>query len=271
VKNRFKHPTLKILFLVLAGIGLLQGCKENLPLASSILAPPLPNTDISNFQNASLKVNPTLLGGNPGIFLDGSYAYTTDSGLQLPAPTPSASNPYGGTSPYALHLFGNYIDYNNLGYPAFEMECFPRANASYSSGNMYDVTPFSGISFWWNQGTDDNANQLFFCLVTARIAPQSIGGDGTCGTGSNVPCYDYLGDNLLGYPKGGWFQVFEDFSSMTLQYGSGGPTNVTALDKQQVLQLLWTSRSNNNGNTSSTGPAQNYTADFWVDDIQFYP
>ena len=67
----------------------------------------------------------------------------------------------------------------------------------------------------------------------------------------------------MGYPKGGWFQVYEDFSSMSLQYGSGGPGNVTALDKQQVLQLMWTSRSNN-----SPG---NYTADFWVDDVQFYP
>ena len=250
-----------------------EGCKQSLPLASLVLAPPLPDYDVSNFQNASLKVNPTLLNGSQGVFLDGSYAYKTDSGLILAAPPTSASFPYTGTSdgvsPYALHLFGNYIDYGNGGYPAFELECFPRAGASYQSGNMFDVSAWSGISFWWYQAPDDNANQIFFCLITARIAPQSIGGSGACGTGGNVPCYDYLGDALLGYPKGGWFQVFEDFSSMTTQYSSGGPNTVTAADKQQVLQLMWTSRSNNVDPNGSAGTP--YTADFWVEGIQFYP
>ena len=255
---------------VLAGSLVFEGCQQSLPLANpgAILAPPLPNTDVSNFGNASLKVNPTLTGSNQGIFLDGSYAYQNDSGLVLAPPYANSGCPYGGTSAYALHLFGTYLDYGNGGYPAFEIECFPRANASFNSGNMFDASAFTGVSFWWNQGLDDTANQIFFCLITARIAPASIGGDGTCGTGGNVPCYDYLGNNLLGYPKGCWFQISEDFASMSTQYSSGSPGTVTATDKQQILQLMWTSRSNN---VNTNGPAgTSYTCDIWLDDVAFY-
>ncbi len=250
-----------VLILGLALLGLLQGCTEKLPLSNPnlILAQPLPVTVVSDFGNASLKTNPTLFDSEKGFFLDGSYAYKTDSGLQLTTPLVSASFPDPSNSPYALHLFGTYIDYGNGGYPAFELECFPRADSQF-----YDLTSFAGltgIEFDWCTGPTDNSNQYFFCLITARIAPQSIGGDGTCGTPGAVPCYDYLGNSLFG-TGGNWFQLQLPFSNMNTQYSSGSPTNVTAADMTHVLQLMWTNRSNN--------VSGNYTCDMWLDDIQFY-
>jgi hypothetical protein len=240
-----------------------QGCKSSVPPLGSVLAQPLPDTVVSNFGNASLKVNPTLTGSFKGSFLDGSYAYKTDNGLVLTTPLFSASNPDPGASTYAMHLFGTYIDYANGGYPAFELECFPVANAAYNggAGPMFDVSSFTGIQFNWCTGPTDNSNQYFFCLITARIAPQSIGGTGTCGSPGAVPCYDFLGNSLFG-TGGNWFQLQLPFSSMGTQYSSGSPTNVTATDETQVLQLMWTNRSNN--------IAGNYTCDMWLDDIEFY-
>jgi hypothetical protein len=250
-----------------------QGCQNNFPTASSIVAPALASNVVSNFAEASLKVNPTLTDSAAGTFIDGSYGFSSDSGLVFAPPLASASGPYTGGSPYALHLFGNYVDYGNSGYPAFEIECLPRVNASYPN-NMFDLGSLNGVSFWWNQGLDDNANQIFFCLVTARIAPPSIGGDcGNPGDPGTVPCFNYLGNPLLGYTKGQWFHVSLDFANMGLQYNQGGPTTVTAADRAQVLQLMWTSRSNNNStvdNPAGGPPAQTYTADIWLDDVELY-
>jgi hypothetical protein len=260
VNNKFKRPTLPIVFLALAGLGFLQGCKPNVPLPSSILATPLNSNVVSNFKNASLKVNPTLIDSSQGVFLDGSYAYLTDS-MGLTTPLASATNPDPSGSPYAMHLFGTYLDYGNGGYPAFELECFPRGGGGY-----YDASSFTGIQFDWCTGPNDNSNQRFFCLVTARIAPQSIGGTGACGTGSNVPCYDFLGASLFG-TGGNWFALNIDFASMQTQYSSGSASQtVTPTDLTQVLQLMWTNRSNNVGSPGGTP----YTCDMWLDDIEFY-
>ncbi len=245
-----------------------QGCQNNSPAAQSFLAPALSNKVVSNFGEASLKVNPTLTDSAAGTFIDGSYGFSGDSGLGF---APPLADPSG--NPYALHLFGDYIDYGNNGYPAFEIECLPRANASYPN-NLFDLGSLQGISFWWNRGTDDNANQVFFCLVTARIAPPSIGGDcGDPGNPSTVPCYDYLGNSLLVYPSGQWSHVTLDFDGMGLQYGAGGPGTVQTYDRQQVLQFMWTSRSNNNSSANNPAggpPAQKYTADIWLDDVELY-
>ena len=245
-------------FLILACLS--QGCKSSIPPLGSILAAPLPNTVVSNFANASLKVNPTLIGAFKGFFLDGSYAYKTDNGLVLTTPLVSASFPDPSTSSYAMHLFGTYLDYGNGGYPAFELECFPRSDGAY-----FDVSGFTGIQFDWCTGPTDNSNQYFFCLITARIAPPSIGGNGTCGGPGAVPCYDFLGNSLFG-TGGNWFQLQLPFSSMGTQYSSGSPTNVTAADETQVLQLMWTNRSNNIGSPGGTP----YTCDMWLDDVEFF-
>jgi hypothetical protein len=201
-------------------------------------------------------VNPTLLNSSKGGFLDGSYGFTTDEGLALTTPV-TASLPDPSGSPYAMHLFGTYIDYQNGGYPAFELECLPRSDGSY-----FDASSFTGIQFDWYVGPTDNSNQRYFCLVTARIAPQSIGGTGVCGTGSNVACYDFLGSPLPAIAAG-WINPSIDFASMQTQYSSGtAPQTVTSTDQKQILQLMWTNRSNN--------IAGNYTCDMWLDGVAFY-
>ncbi|HET9869808.1 MAG TPA: hypothetical protein VFR02_04860, partial [bacterium] len=150
------------------GLGLLalaclpQGCTQSVPGLGAVLAPPLPNTVVSYFNYASTKVNPSLLGQLKGFFQDGTYGYTTDSGIQLEAPLFSAGLPDPSGSPYALHLSGTYTDYGNAAYPAFELDCYPVANASYASGRMYDVSSFTGIKFSWNYPSDDNSQQRFF-------------------------------------------------------------------------------------------------------------
>lgn len=253
----FRSGSIAFTLLFLATL-LLEGCLNKYPPLSAVIAPPLPNTDISQFQIASWNVNPTLTNALKGFFLDGSYGFETDT-LAL-APPPS-----GDSNAYAAHLTGTYIDYGNGGYPAFELEGFPRNNNSY-----YTIpNGITGIQFMWNCPTDDNSDQRFFCLITARFAPPGIGGDGTCGTTAvgAQPCYDYLSYALphTGPLPGSWVEETVPFSSLTLQYNSGG---ITPADDSSVLQFMWTSRSNNNAN--GLGSPQNYKCDFWLDNVQLY-
>ncbi len=258
----------RIKLVLLFAVLFCQGCQNSSPTLSSIVAPALSSNVVSNFTEASLKVNPTLTDSFKGFFQDGSYGYKTDNGLMFMPPLFSATNPDPSGSPYAMHLFGTYIDYGNSTYPAFELECFPRSDGKYF--DLSGFTGLTGIKFDWCTGPTDNSKQYFFCLVTARIAPQSIGGDGTCGTPGNVPCYNYLGNGLFG-TGGNWIPMNLSFAGMGLQYSSAGTPTVTAADKTQILQLMWTNRSNNNGLTPPAGPPpQNYVCDMWLDDVEFY-
>ncbi|MGH7739104.1 MAG: hypothetical protein ACREL1_03050 [bacterium] len=252
MKKKYTLHALAAIFLIGLGLGS-QGCNQNQPITTAVLAEPLPVTVVSNFSNASLNVNPTLTNSKRGNFLDGTYGYTTDSGLILS--TPPAGDP--SDSSYALHLFGTYTDYGNGAYPAFELECFLRDDQSY-----FDASGFTGIKFDWNCPSDDNSQQRFLCLVTARIAPQSIGGDGTCGTAGAVPCYDYF-SLTLPQTGGTWQSITASLmTGFPLQYSSGSPSTVQTTDLQQVLELMWTNRANN--------IAGNYTCNMWLDNIRFY-
>jgi hypothetical protein len=247
---------------LLLGIALLsQGCQNSTPLVGSIVPVPLGADVVSDFNAASLKVNPALTGSEHGYFADESNGVTQDSGLILAPP------PAGDSNAYALHLFGAYTDYGNAAYPAFQLDAFLR-----NDGNYFDASVFlNGIEFSWNCPSDDNSVQRFFCLVTARIAPQSAGGTGGCANAGNVPCYDYL-SAVLPNTGGLWITKQIPFSTLAPEYPpSGVPTALNQLqpnELKQVLSLLWTNRSNNNNGNGA--PPEKYTGDIWLDNIQFF-
>jgi hypothetical protein len=200
-------------------------------------------------------MNPTLTNSLKGFFLDGSYGFETDS-LTLAPP------PAGDSNAYAAHLVGTYIDPGNKTYPAFELEGFPRNNDT-----DYDAVSFNGIEFSWDCPNDTSPQRLF-CLVTAPLAPTGIGGNGDCGSTmvGAEPCYDYFSYNLPSVTT--WTSINIPFTTgptaaLALQYqGTTTTQYFQTADLTQVLQFLWTSRSNNKGGK--------YTCDFWLDNVQFY-
>jgi hypothetical protein len=231
---------------------MMEGCQEKLAPLSSIVAtatPVIPDNIISVFYNNSTFMNSNLLNSLNGFFENDTYGDISTT-MVLTAPVPSDGNSL------ALHIFGTYTDPGNSTYPAFELDGYPRSNNTY-----YDASSFTGIKFSWNCPSDDNSKQRFFDLVTARMAPTNLGGNGLCGTGSAVPCYDYLSKTLPD-TAGAWVQETIPFSSLTLQYASGSPGTIQPSDIQQILELQWKNDSNN--------AAGSYTADYWIDNVQFY-
>lgn len=241
--------------MIISASWMMEGCQEKLAPLSSIvvtatLTPtPMPTSAISNFQSGSVSMNSSLLNSLSGVFKNDTYG-DSSMAMTLTAPVPSDGNTY------ALHISGTYTDPGTGTYPAFELDGYPRSDNSF-----YNASSFTGIKFSWNCPSDDNSKQRFFDLVTARIAPTNLGGNGVCGTGGAVPCYDYLSYTLPS-TAGVWVQETIPFTSLALQYASGAPTTAQLTDLQQVLQLQWKADSNN--------AAGNYTADFWIDNVQFY-
>jgi hypothetical protein len=244
--------------MMISASWMMEGCQEKLAPLGSIVAtatPVIPDNIISVFYNNTTKMNTNLLNSLNGYFENDTYADTSTT-MILTAPVPSDGNSL------ALHIFGTYTDPGTGTYPAFELDGYPRSNNTY-----YDASSFTGIKFLWNCPSDDNSIQRFFDLVTARMAPTNLGGTGLCGTTppvptpAPVPCYDYLSKTL---PKtfGVWMQETIPFSSLILQYSSGTPGTIQPSDIQQILELQWKNDSNNN--------AGSYTADYWIDNVQFY-
>jgi hypothetical protein len=238
--------------MIVSASWMMEGCQEKLAPLSSIVptaTPVPPNNIISLFSNNTTNMNTNLLNSLNGYFQNDTYNDITTT-MVLTAPVPSDGNTD------ALHIFGTYTDPGNGTYPAFELDGYPRKDNTY-----YDASSFTGIKFSWNCPSDDNSKQRFFDLITARIAPTNIGGNGVCDGGGAVPCYDYLSYTLPN-TAGTWVQETIAFTSLALQYNSGAPTTAQLTDLQQVLQLQWKADSNN--------AAGSYTADYWIDNVQFY-
>jgi hypothetical protein len=238
--------------MIVSGSWMMEGCQEKLAPLSSIVptATPVPaNNIISLFSNNTTSMNTNLLNSLNGYFQNDTYN-DISTAMTLTAPVPSDGNLY------ALHIFGTYTDPGNGTYPAFELDGYPRKDNTY-----YDASSFTGIKFSWNCPSDDNSKQRFFDLITARIAPTNIGGNGVCGGGGAVPCYDYL-SYVLPNTAGAWVQETVSFTSLTLQYNSGTPNTTQPTDLKEILQLQWKADSNN--------AAGSYTADYWIDNVQFY-
>ena len=233
--------------LLLAGsLGAIQGCAGKVPPIAAILPPtlpPLPANYIDDFEDGDLNINPRLTNSLNGFWANTTYGQTTQTFL-VTAPVP------GNGSANAVHLFGTYIDSGGGGYPAFQLQTYLR-----NDGNYYDASSFTGIQFSWNCPSDDNSYQRFFCLAVNRTTPPSQGGG--C-TGTPIPCYDHFSYTMPN-TAGLWTSQSVTFSAMYNQYNSYA---MLPSDLQQIIFLLWTNRSNN--------IAGNYTADFWVDNAQFF-
>jgi hypothetical protein len=230
-----------------------QGCTSTIPPLSNIIltsTPTLGPNIVSNFNDDTLNMNTGLANSMNGFFYNGTYGDTTTS-MAVTAPVPAE----GAGDNFALHIWGTYTDPGNASYPAFQLQGFPRSDKSY-----YNASSFTGIKFSWNCPSDDNSVQRFLCLVDGRIAPPSQGGSCTGAAGA-VPCYDYSSITLPN-TAGAWQQISSAFTAFNLQYSSGSPTNVTPTDLTQIINFMWTNRSNNVAGT--------YTADYWIDNVQLY-
>lgn len=276
--------------LVFSSVWLSEGCKGSLPAIPAVVATPLPSSVISNFNNGSLNMNPTLLNGDGGYFLSETYGGAAGHPNMIDGsnnPNILVPNP-GDGSAYAVHVYGAQTDPLPTTYPAMEVFGFLKNDSSnLPSSDWYNITqppagsfPYKGIrmdvkilpySTAGGVTVGDNNPQKRFALATAYTVPSTTDQGGTCPPPFSTNCYNYFwipGNLPTTNPavNDGWEPVSFLFSSFKADSGYGNDSGDTfasnAIFPQQVIFLLWKFGDNGAGATTYT--------DFWFDNVEFY-
>jgi hypothetical protein len=267
-----------------------EGCNGTLPALPQVVATPLPSGYISDFDNGTLNMNPSLLNGNGGYFLSETYGGAPGHTNEIDgSTTPNILVPDPGDgSRYAVHVYGPQSDPLPTTYPAMEVFGFLKN----TSNNLYDLTqtPFTGIRFdvkilpYSAAGgvtVGDNNPQKRFAIACAPMVPPTTYQGGICPPNFSTNCYNYFwapGNLPTTNPavNDGWKPVSFLFTQFRADAGYGNypnyymnysNTNGTLntgnnFFKTQALFLLWKFGDNGAGGNTYT--------DFWIDNVQFY-
>ena len=255
---------------------MMEGCNEKLATLASIVvtatetATAIPTTQVSDFQSfgtasngAGVIINPTLEN-----YVSGCAGFTTYVNPAAPVngvlnPSAVVQSGYGYSSDtYAARVNATWTDPANSTYPAAQML------ASLYSGTKWYVIPpgLTGVKFYLNvvtmvSTTAAPAPSFAFQIPLASTVQNNNGG--LC----SASCYDNFSKSLP-TSTAGYVLITVPFSSMA-RGGVGSSiapcsqTNVyDGCNNQNVMQLEWTSASNNNSG--------NYSVDYRVDDVTFY-
>jgi hypothetical protein len=255
---------------------MMEGCEGKIATLAAIVvtatetATPIPATQVSDFQSFGIGSNGTGVIINPTLvnYVSGSAGFTTY--VNPSAPTNGVLNPsavvqsgYGnGSDTYAARVNATWTDPANATYPAAQM----LANL-YSGTKWYVIPPgLTGVKFYLNvvtmvSTTAAPAPSFAFQIPLASTVQNNNGG--LC----SASCYDNFSKSLP-TSTAGYVLITVPFSSMARGgFGSSiapcSQTNVyDGCNNQNVMQLEWTSASNNNSG--------NYSVDYRVDDVTFY-
>ncbi len=283
-------------FLATLGLVLIQGCSNQIPPVSSVVAQstPLPSNYISNFENGSVTVNPNLLGYPPVIptgpvteldpngspaFRPGVWVLTTFGG------PPGASNAVNSTfvvpntvadsvdsSTYALHV-GPVTLIAAGKYESDQLLCHL---VTTPSNPYFDATAFTGIKFYYKiqssasaSVTDNNTNRVVQIAIDQTL-PADGGPGGTCPP-PDSNCFNHYQVKLpnTSTTVGGVDQwavtqfAFTAFASPG--YGTVTPPGL-ANHKTKFLFIQWQFSNNAQGTPAPVTTETN----FWVDNVQFY-
>ena len=127
------------------------------------------------------------------------------------------------------------------------------------SGNLYDMSFFTGVKFFLKLGVSDSAIKRMFSIPIYYTQAPPAGG---CQAGKQ--CYAHFEASYANATAGQWLPFSYKFTDLTRESWGNAitPSTLTGSNLQQVLWLMW-----EEGNNGTAGKAK---VDFWVDQIQFY-
>lgn len=268
-KKWFRYSFLMAV-MAMTAVWLSMGCNTSIPPVGMFVPTAIPTMApdiVSNFENGSMTMNNNLCGADNGYWLNASYGGSNSVASPLINPIPAAIQT-PGTGFNGLHFYGTITDPGGGAYPALQLQAVFSSNPShpYLDASATGCN-FSGIQFQMNILADDTTyHQRLFGVAT----DQTITGF----PGSNCPsnCNDLFWNDHLGIYTGvfgpnvgaGWVTYSYTWAQL-YQEGWGNPASPAGmaahLNKLILLEWKWTGN-----NVAGT-----YTADFWLDNIQFLP
>lgn len=230
------------------------GCQTQYPTSYSHLASSAGL--VTNFESG-LGVNPGLAEANK----PGNQVQTagTISATGNPSVTPLIVSPGANNTAHCVHMFATFQDQANGGYPAALLSIPLEAAGNHN----YDASFFTEVQFYIKVAVDDNASTRSFIIPIAPTVATTSGGTCVPNPSSGGWCYANFSAT---YPatNGSWQLITLPFASITRPtYGVPlTPSTFSGVNLQQILSLEWSEGNNN--------VAGNVTADFYVDEVQFY-
>lgn len=238
---------------------------DNIKFTTAAPPAPLSSAYISDFDFNSGGTNI-----NPGLtnFLAGGQGWTSFVASPVTQLLPFVGC-YGYASPFGARLMATFTEpggvYNSASlsanlYTGTNTNVFPVP----STATYYDMTPFTGVDFWFRVDVMTASLALFVPTSNTTPAGVNLNGDGSCGG----TCWDHFVNYMTPYSNGVWTHKTIPFSAFTR--GGWGPASLApcsstvfdACNKAKVMQLQWAA--------GSGGVAGTYNVDFTVDNVMFY-
>jgi hypothetical protein len=273
MKSNFKYF---LLIIPVAAAVIAVGCQTSVPPIGAYPAPATaPNYSlVNNFEGNKSSQPATFTNSNlyelntPNNVVESPGTWTAPNNVPLYATetmTIEGLNGQGaaGTA-LACHVTGTVTDPGDgVTYPQIVL-IGALDTAPPPPYHAYDGAFWSGVQFYINIASDDNATYRYINIPTTQEATAlAFPGTGQCIKSSSNSCYNYFGFSLSGLAPG-WQKVTVPFSQMTniATNTQTIPPTFTGVNLEQMIALQWVEGRNNVQGTS--------TADFWVDEVYFF-
>ncbi len=198
---------------------------------------------ICDFEDGTTLMNPRLWGAPNGSWSAYSYAGNT---VNYPFIVPGGAN---GTRE-AAHVSGTLVNKGDATYPAFILA------GKFKPNGTHDASAFTGIRFYYQCPSSDQALARRFAIPIAPTVPSSSGG--TCAS----DCYNHFGQDLT--VTDGWVLKTVPFKDLQRVAGWGSPVGSPEFPDHltEIIDIEW--------NHNSANTAGKYNIDYWVDEVEFY-